>query len=82
MVDIEPEGRPIPVLLYMLWGSFILMILSGIFYGLGLPEQLARALFIATVAVWTFLGLALMYTGYQERVAYEQDGEGGSDGEI
>ena len=81
MVDLEPEGRPIPVLLYMLWGSFILMLLSGIAYGLGLPEDLARALFIATVAVWIFLGLALMFAGYQERTAYERQGEGGSDGE-
>jgi hypothetical protein len=80
MVDRGSEGRPIPVLLYMLWGSFILMLLSGIFYGLGLPEDLARAFFIATVAVWIVLGLALMYMGFAERASYERGGQGGSDG--
>ena len=46
--------------------SFVLMILSGIFYGLGLPEDWARALFMATVVLWVILGIALIVQGRME----------------
>ena len=81
MVDLGAHGRPIPALLYRLGGSFVLMLLSGIFYGLGLPEDWARALFIATVIVWIVLAVVLMIQGIQETGAYEPQGHGGSDGD-
>jgi hypothetical protein len=54
----------------MLWGSFVLMLLSGVFYGLGLPEDWARAMFIATVIVWLALGIALIVQGRMETRAF------------
>ena len=66
MTGVEDQGRPFPTLLVMLLGSFVLMILSGIFYGLGLPEDWARALFMATVILWLLLGIALIVQGFQE----------------
>ena len=66
MADIDPAGRPIPTLLVMLWGSFVLMVLSGVFFALGLPNDWARALFIATVVIWIVLGVALIVQGQLE----------------
>jgi hypothetical protein len=66
MADPEDVGRPMPVLLVMLWGSFLLMIISGVAYGLGLPEDIARAFFIATVIIWLVLGIALLVQGQME----------------
>lgn len=66
MTDNEDLGRPFPTLLIMLLGSFVLMILSGIFFGLGLPEDWARALFMATVIIWMLLGAALIVQGFKE----------------
>ena len=62
----EDVGRPMPTLVVMLLGSFLLMVLSGVFYGLGLPEDWARALFMATVILWLALGVALILHGFME----------------
>jgi hypothetical protein len=56
-------GRPLPTLLIVLIGSFVLMLLSGILYMAGLPEDLARALFLATVVMWFALGIAVLAKG-------------------
>ncbi len=66
MASLDHSGRPIPQLVYLLLASFVLMILSGIFYGLGLPEDWARALFMATVILWFILGIALIVQGRME----------------
>jgi uncharacterized membrane protein YccC len=92
MADLDPAGRPIPTLLIVLWGSFVLMVLSGVFFALGLPNDWARALFFATVVIWIVLGVALVVQGRLEvrslqRAAGATDGgaeagpqiEGGSD---
>lgn len=57
------DGRPLPTLLVVLIGSFVLMLLSGIFYMAGLPEDLARALFLGTVVMWFALGIAVLVKG-------------------
>jgi hypothetical protein len=79
MADNDPAGRPIPTLLVMLWGSFVLMVLSGVFFALGLPDDWARALFISTVVIWIVLGVALIVQGQLEvrnlkLTAYTTDG--------
>ncbi len=66
MTDIVPEGRPVPQLVYLLVGSFVLMILSGIFFALVLPEAWARALFMGTVLAWVALGIAFIVQGRME----------------
>ena len=66
MTDIAPEGRPVPQLVYLLVASFVLMILSGIFFALGLPEDWARALFMGTVVAWIVLGIAFIVQGRME----------------
>jgi hypothetical protein len=72
MASLDPHGRPIPQLVYLLLASFVLMILSGIFFALGLPEDWARALFMATVLVWIVLGIALAVQGRMEVRAMER----------
>jgi len=67
-------GRPIPVLLLALLASFALMILSGVFYGLGMPEDWARALFMGTVVLWVVLGLALVVKGERETRTFASNG--------
>ena len=57
---------PIPPLVLVLLASFILMILSGVFYALGLPEAWARGLFMVTVVLWFILGGALIVAGFIE----------------
>jgi hypothetical protein len=74
MAQIDPVGRPRPLLLTLLWGSFILMILSGVFFALGLPEEWARGLFVATVIVWVVLGIALIVQGQMEVKAFRKAG--------
>ena len=66
MVRPSDAGRPIPTLVIVLLASFILMILSGVFYGLGLPEEWARGLFMVTVVLWFILGGALIVSGLME----------------
>ncbi len=63
MTDTAHEGRPVPQLVYLLVGSFVLMLLSGIFFALGLPEDWARALFMGTIMAWLILGIALIVQG-------------------
>jgi hypothetical protein len=70
MVGPSEAGRPIPVLVLVLLASFILMILSGVFYGLGLPEDWARGLFMVTVVLWFVLGGALIVSGFMETREY------------
>lgn len=70
----EP-GRPIPILVIVLLVSFILMILSGVFYALGLPEDWARALFMATVILWFVLGGALIVSGFLETRSFTPRGQ-------
>lgn len=55
-----------PQLVVLLVLSFVLMLLSGIFFALGLPEDWARALFMATILIWTILGVALIVQGQME----------------
>lgn len=62
--------RPIPSLVWVLLASFVLMVLSGVFYGLGLPEDWARGLFMVTVVLWFILGGALIVSGFQETRKY------------
>jgi len=50
--------------------SFLLMILSGIFFGLGLPEDWARGLFMVTVVLWFVLGTGLIVQGIIENRKY------------
>lgn len=59
-----------PLLVVLLGGSFVLMILSGLFYMAGLPEDWARALFLATVIVWTVLGVAVIVEGQRTTAAF------------
>ena len=66
MTDIAPEGRPVAQLVYLLVGSFVLMVFSGIFFALGLPEAWARALFMGTVVSWVILGIAFIVQGRME----------------
>lgn len=55
-----------PQLVVLLVLSFVLMLLSGIFFALGLPEDWARALFMATILIWVVLGVALIVQGQME----------------
>ena len=61
---------PMPLLVVLLGGSFVLMILSGLFYMAGLPEDWARVLFLATVIVWTVLGIAVVVEGQRTTAAF------------
>ena len=81
MAEDSAAGRPLPLLVLLLGVSFLMMILSGVFYGLGLPEDVARAFFIATVIVWCFLGAAVIIQGQLETraIAAHQRGEAGTD---
>jgi len=60
------KGRPMPVLVVMLVASFVLMLFSGILFMAGLPEAVARALFLATVVIWTGLGVWAIVDGQLE----------------
>ncbi len=73
MKDIDPEGRQVPQLVYLLLGSFVLMILSGIFFALGLPEDWARALFMGSVVAWVILGIALIVQGRTDVSAHTRE---------
>jgi peptidoglycan/LPS O-acetylase OafA/YrhL len=70
----KSKGRPMPVLVVMLVGSFVLMLLSGIIFMAGLSESLARAFFLATVIIWFALGIWTIVDGQQEtrRIAAAQ----------
>jgi hypothetical protein len=59
-----------PRLVSVLLTSFVLMILSGIFYGVGLPEDWARGLFMATVVLWFALGIGLIVNSFWETGQY------------
>jgi hypothetical protein len=63
-------GRPIPTLVLVLLASFVLMVLSGVFYGLGLPEAWARGLFMVTVVLWFILGGAFIVSSFIEAREY------------
>ena len=58
------------MLVWVLLASFLLMILSGILYALGLPEEWARGLFMVTVVLWFILGGALIVTSFTETRQY------------
>ena len=60
------KGKPMPVLVVMLVGSFVLMLLSGAMFMLGLPEAQSRALFLATVVIWIALGIWAIVDGQLE----------------
>lgn len=60
MASDDSGGRPLPTLVAVLLASFVLMIMSGIFFALGLPEEWARGLFFVTVVLWFVLGGALL----------------------
>ena len=66
MAMVTKASRPVPPLVLVLLASFMLMILSGIFYALGLPEVWARGLFLVTVVLWFILGGALIVAGFIE----------------
>lgn len=66
MAERGPSDGEMGLLVYLLAGSFVLMLLSGVFYGLGLPETWARALFIATLLVWITIGVAVIVEGQLE----------------
>jgi hypothetical protein len=70
MAETEDVGRPMPLLVLMLLGSFTFMVLSGVFYGLGLSENWARAMFMATVLLWVLLGIGLIIQGQAEKRAF------------
>jgi hypothetical protein len=70
MEDGTAHGRPMPLLVVLLGGSFVLMLLSGLFYMAGLPEDWARAMFLATVIVWTVLGIAVIVDGHRTTAAH------------
>ncbi len=70
MAGPSEAGRPVPTLVLVLLASFVLMILSGVFYGLGLPEEWARALFMVTVVLWFVLGGALIVSSFMETRQY------------
>jgi flagellar biosynthesis component FlhA len=74
MAPDEPRGREMPLLLYLLITSFVLMLLSGAMFMLGMPEALSRALFLATVIIWFALGIWTIVDGQQEtrRIAAAQ----------
>ncbi len=61
------------LLVVLLCGSFVLMILSGLFYMAGLPEDWARMLFLATVIVWTVLGIAVIVDGLRTTAALARE---------
>ena len=66
MAPDEPRGREMPLLVYLLVVSFVLMLLSGAMYMLGLPEAQSRALFLATVVIWIALGIWAIVDGQLE----------------
>jgi len=70
MAMISKAGRPMPTLVLVLLASFVLMLLSGVFYGLGLPEEWARGLFMVTVVLWFILGGALIVMSFVETREY------------
>ena len=74
MAPDEPRGREMPLLVYLLVASFVLMLLSGAFFMLGLPEAQSRALFLATVVIWFALGIWAIVDGQLEigRIATAQ----------
>jgi Na+/melibiose symporter-like transporter len=55
-----------------LLASFVLMVLSGIFFALGLPEDWARGLFMVTVILWFILGGALIVKSFTETSEYRR----------
>ena len=55
-----------PTLVWVLLASFILMILSGVLYALGMPEDWARGLFMVTVVLWFILGGGLIVSSFVE----------------
>jgi hypothetical protein len=63
------------VLVLVLLASFIIMVLSGVFYALGLPEEWARALFLTTVVLWFILGGALIVTSVMETRSFTPRGQ-------
>jgi len=72
MASGKDAGGSLPPLVLVLLASFLLMILSGLFFGLGLPEDWARGLFMVTVVLWFVLGGALMVQGFLENRRYAQ----------
>jgi hypothetical protein len=72
MVRESEAGRPLPILVVALLASFGLMVLSGVFYALGLPEDWARGLFMVTVILWVILGGALIVRSFTETSEYAQ----------
>jgi hypothetical protein len=62
--------RDISYLITLLGMSFMLMVLSGVFYVAGIPASWARALFLATVIIWIVLGVAVMIKSHQDKAAY------------
>ena len=70
MAENAEAGRPMPQLVILLVVSFVLMLLSGIAYGLGLPQDWARAFFMATVLLWVVLGVALIVQGRTDVQAF------------
>ena len=75
MAGPSEAGRPVPTLVLVLLASFIVMILSGVFYALGLPEDWARGLFMTTVVLWFVLGGALVASGIMETRAHAPRGQ-------
>lgn len=70
MASGKESGGRLPPLVLVLMASFLLMILSGIFFGLGLPEDWARGLFMVTVVLWFVLGTGLIVQGIIENRKY------------
>jgi Na+/melibiose symporter-like transporter len=70
MAEESEAGRPLPILVVALLASFVLMVLSGVFYALGLPEDWARGLFMVTVILWFILGGALIAKSFLETSEY------------
>jgi len=70
MSDDAVRDAPVAILVVLLGGSFVMMLLSGLFYMAGLPEDWARALFLATVIVWTVLGIAVVVEGQRATAAF------------
>jgi hypothetical protein len=66
MAPDEPRGREMPLLVYLLVASFLLMLLSGAMFMAGLPEAPSRALFLATVVIWVALGIWAIVDGRLE----------------
>jgi len=69
MSDDAVRDAPVAILVVLLGGSFVMMLLSGLFYMAGLPEDWARALFLATVIVWIVLGAAVIVDGQRTTAA-------------